>query len=109
MSKLFGIDLDGTLCHEHCWTVDDCLKATPRTRIVDMVNALYENEHHIIIWTARNEPLRTATEYWLKKNGVRYHAIDMQHKLGCDCYLDDKAINSIDERIACEQLRTYLR
>jgi uncharacterized HAD superfamily protein len=108
MSKLFAIDLDGTLCREHCWTIDDCLKATPRLRMIDCVNSLYRREHHIVIWSSRREELRTATEYWLKKNGVCYHAIDLQHKLGADIYLDDKAISSLDERIACEQLGTYL-
>lgn len=96
MAKLFAIDIDGTLCNEACWTPEQCLFATPRKEVVELVNSLYRRGHIIVIWTARREFLRTATEYWLKVNGVFYHAIDMGHKIGADVYLDDRAINSID-------------
>lgn len=88
--------MDKTLTKESCWTEEDCLKATPRQEVIDVINELYNKSNIIIIWTARREFLRVATEYWLKRNGVFYHAIDMGHKMGSHCYIDDKAINSLN-------------
>ena len=96
MAKLFAVDLDGTLTKHPCWTIEQCLRAEAREDVIFLVNELYRNGHIIIIWTARRELLRTATEYWLKKNKVFYHAIDMGHKIGADAYIDDRAINSVD-------------
>ena len=96
MAKLFAVDMDLTLTNEPCWTPEQCLSATPRKEVIELVNKLYGAGNIIIIWTARREMLRPATEYWLKVNGVHYHAIDMGHKLGADAYIDDRAINSID-------------
>jgi len=95
MAKLIAVDLDKTLTNETCWTEEECLKATPRQNMIDYVNTLYFSGELIIIWTARRETLREATEYWLRKNKVCYHTIDM-HKLGADVYCDDKAVNSLD-------------
>lgn len=109
MPKLFAIDIDGTLTKESCWTEEQCLNATPRQEIIDLVNTLY-GKHHIVVWTSRREDLRPATEYWLSKHKVKYHALEMGHKLGADIYLDDKAINSTDKDIVkkIEQALTTL-
>lgn len=102
MTKIFAFDMDCTLTQQPCWTEEQCLIATPRIEVIEIVNNLYRKGHIIIIWTARREFLRTATEYWLKKNGVFYHAIDMHHKIGVDAYIDDRAINSQD---SCELVK----
>jgi hypothetical protein len=37
--------------------------------------------------------MRNETEYWLRKNKVKYHAIVMgNNKMGADIYVDDRAI-----------------
>lgn len=92
-TKLIALDVDGTLTNEICWTEEDCLHATPRKDVIEKTNQLYLNGNHIIIYTARDERLRNATEYWLRKHGVRFHAINMgRNKMGADVYVDDKAI-----------------
>ena len=80
------------------------MNATPRQEVIDITNDLYNKSHIIIIWPARREFLRPATEYWLKKNQVYYHAIDMGHKLGSHVYIDDRAVNSLD----VEALKKYI-
>lgn len=93
--RLIGIDIDNTLTNETCWTVEDCLKATPKQDVIDKVNELY-GSNCIIIYTARVEELRTATEYWLKAHKVHYNALRMD-KLSCDVLLDDRTVNSLEE------------
>ena len=91
--KLIALDVDGTLTKELCWTEEECLHATPRKDVIEKTNQLYLNGNHIIIYTARDERLRNATEYWLRKNNVRYHAIVMgRNKMGADLYVDDRAV-----------------
>jgi uncharacterized HAD superfamily protein len=97
MQRLIAVDLDGTLTVESCWTEEECLIATPRKDMIDYVNKLYNEREHIVIWTARRDCLRHATEYWLSKNGVHYHTLDMS-KLPAHLYIDDKAINSLDTK-----------
>jgi uncharacterized HAD superfamily protein len=92
-NKLIAVDIDGTLTTNDCWTEDDCLYAEPKKDIIEKVNKLYYQMNHIIVYTARREELRGATEYWLRKNGVKYHAIVMGYnKMGADIYVDDRAI-----------------
>lgn len=94
-SLLLAIDLDGTLCIGESWTSEECLKCIPIKKNIDFINSVY-GKHHIIIYTARNEELRTETEFWLKKNKVKYHALRMD-KLGCDFYFDDKSSRTLDD------------
>lgn len=92
-NKLIAVDLDGTLTKKDCWTEDDCINAEPRLDIIEKIRKLYYDMNHIIIYTARPETHRNATEYWLRKNGVAYHAIVMgNNKMGSDIYIDDRAV-----------------
>jgi uncharacterized HAD superfamily protein len=93
--KVLAIDIDNTLTLDTAWTPKDCLKAKPNQEVIDVVNRLYKT-NCIIIYTARGEEMRNATEYWLKKHKVRYHAIRMD-KMPCDLLLDDKGVNNIYE------------
>lgn len=47
--------------------------------------------NEIIVYTARGEELREATQNWLDHNGVNYDKIVMD-KLDADMYIDDKAV-----------------
>jgi len=92
-NKLIAVDLDGTLTKKDCWTSYECLVAEARTDIIKKVRDLYYERNTIIIYTARPESVRNETEYWLRKNGVKYHAIVMgNNKVGADIYVDDRAI-----------------
>jgi hypothetical protein len=108
MSKLFAVDMDCTLTKNPCWTIEQCINAEPREDVVFLVNDLYRGGNIVIIWTARREVLRPATEYWLKKHGVFYHAIDMGHKIGANAYIDDRAINSLDYFNICKGIERTL-
>jgi len=92
-NKLIAVDLDGTLTKDDCWTSYECLVAEARTDIIKKVRDLYYERNTIIIYTARPESVRNETEYWLRKNKVKYHAIVMgNNKMGADIYVDDRAI-----------------
>lgn len=91
--KLIAVDLDGTLTKDDCWTSYECLVAEARTDIIKKVRDLYYERNTIIIYTARPESMRNETEYWLRKNKVKYHALVMGNsKMGADIYVDDRAI-----------------
>lgn len=91
--KLIAVDLDGTLTSSDSWTEAECLTATPRLDIIEKIKELYSKRNHILVYTARPEEMRYATEYWLRKNGVKFHAIVMgSNKMGADIYIDDRAI-----------------
>lgn len=92
--KTIGVDCDGTLCKESCWSPEEVLKATPKKEVIEKVNKLAES-NFIVIYTARREELITATLRWLRENGVRFHAISI-NKTPCDFYLDDHAIHPDD-------------
>ena len=92
--SLISVDLDGILCQGEWWDKEDGAK--PIKKNIELVNKLYHAKHHIIIYTARKEKARYETEYWLKKHGVKYHALVME-KMGADCYWDDKSTRDIRE------------
>jgi uncharacterized HAD superfamily protein len=94
------IDIDGTLTLDNGgWTETECLSARPNLEMIKWVEARYKELHHIIIFTARHEKLRQATNYWLKKNHVYFHALRMG-KVGCDLLIDDKTVTP--ERLLAE-------
>lgn len=91
--KLIAVDLDGTLTNSNAWTEEECLTAEARVDIIKKVKDLYYDRNVIIIYTARPETMRDETEYWLRKNKVKYHALVMgNNKMGADIYVDDRAI-----------------
>ena len=92
--KVIGIDIDGVLTLDTAWSKEDCLTVRPNQEVIYMVNNLFY-EHCIILYTARGEDMRNETEYWLKKNGVKYHALRMD-KLPLDILFDDKTVNSLE-------------
>ena len=64
--KVVGIDLDGTLCNEQCWTPEDCLKATVNQKYLDKLNELYR-EAFVVIWTGRKDEMIPATLEWMRR------------------------------------------
>lgn len=91
LRQVISCDLDGTLCKEVCWTEEDCLKATPVTKVIAWFNFQYD-ECITIIYTARKDALMIATIKWLRLNGIRYWGINNQ-KMPADIYIDDKCLH----------------
>jgi len=91
--SIVAIDLDGTLCFGENFTEDDCIRALPILDMIDLVNnELYKKkECFIIIYTARKEFLRNATEFWLRKYGIKYHILVCE-KLWAQYYIDDRNV-----------------
>lgn len=87
------IDMDGTLTKKICWTVKECLNAKANTKVIDLINKLYDNKF-IIIYTARRDKLIPVTMEWLRRNNIRYHAISNLKTPGF--YIDDKCLNVND-------------
>ena len=98
--KYFCFDVDDTITG---WNDDrDYENFKPDVEMVDMINSLYEQGHHISIYTARGMksvgPGRIAAEIVpslvknLEKIGLKYHEL-MTHKPLYDWIIDDKAMN----------------
>ncbi len=100
MKKIFCFDLDNTICN----TSGNKYKlSSPKKKIIQLINQLYENGHYIKIYTARymgrsNDKISLAkkkgkafTEMQLKKWELKYHKLIMG-KPSFDILIDDKAI-----------------
>ncbi len=92
--KIIAVDMDGTLCKEVCWTVEDCNNATPNDQMINTINEL-SKIHHIVVYTARKDSLIPATLQWLRRFEVKFNAIS-NTKMAADVYIDDKAIHVDD-------------
>jgi len=100
----FCFDLDGTICDTPCdpdghnqryWD------SLPIPFMVETVNRLYDEGHHIIIMTARGrgsgKDWTSQTKKSLDDWGVKYHELEpMFHKPTADLFIDDKGANVFD-------------
>jgi len=89
--KIIGIDVDGTLTENACWTEEECQNATPRTKVIEKVREI-SAQYYIVISTARRVELATATIKWLYKHDVPFNAIDFR-KTAVDLLVDDLAVS----------------
>jgi len=87
--KIICFDLDGTICTEERTFRKQYAK--PHKQIVELINKLYDEGHHIIIFTGRNSLEWQATRDWLLENNVKYHQLIM-NKPFFDYYICDRAI-----------------
>lgn len=89
--RKIGVDLDNTLCEGQHWdTVEQCLNAKPIQKMIDYINNNYYKNDFIVIYTARQNWLMSATYEWLDKNNVKYHAV-MNKKCPLNILIDDTA------------------
>ena len=94
-SDIYCVDLDGTLCTEHCPYED----AQPIKAVINRVNALYELGHRIIIASARgassgkdwSDLIKEQLNLWQ----VNYHEL-VSGKPYADFYLDNKSVDVLD-------------
>lgn len=93
MGATIMVDFDSTLTKGKGkpWWVDE-LDEEPCQEMVDLVNDLYNQNHTIIVYTARRESVRRETQYFLNKWNVKHHALKME-KPGFDLLIDDRAIS----------------
>ena len=97
----YCFDIDGTLCHTPCNPDGHGMRyeeSTPFPWMVDHVNRLYDEGHHIIMMTARgrgsgvdhSDLTRNQLAMW----GYKYHELEpMFHKPTADLFIDDKGID----------------
>lgn len=95
-NSILAVDLDNSLCRGEAFTDMDCILAKPIWKKINRLKVLNQKGVFIIIYTARREWLRNATEYWLKKHEVYYNILDVGHKVWANVYADDRAINIKD-------------
>ena len=89
--KRIGVDLDNTLCIGKHWTSPKQVsKAIPIKSMIKRINKLYR-DHFIVIYTARQNFLMSATFQWLDDNGVYYHAVS-NRKTPFEILIDDTAV-----------------
>jgi mannose-6-phosphate isomerase-like protein (cupin superfamily) len=93
----YFIDLDGTLCTKCAAGAGDYSAAEPIWHRIQNVNRLYNDGHHITIWTARGAvsgvDYRELTATQLFDWGVLYHELSMGEKPSYDVLIDDKCFN----------------
>ena len=85
---MIGIDIDGVLTIE---TVGhDYENRTPNKKMIAKVNEWAEQNHMIVLYSARWESDREITIQWLKKYNVKYTFL-LLDKPPFDLYIDDIA------------------
>jgi hypothetical protein len=78
MSKVYLIDIDGTVCDD-IKNEDSHLYSTAKPYINSrkILNGWYDQGHIVTFFTAREEKDRVVTETWLKENGFKYNGLIM--------------------------------
>ena len=89
---IYSFDLDGTLCTDEIGNYPRCLPIDER---VEIVNALYDEGHTIMIVTGRHDRWKELTANQLKEWNVKYHILETG-KPYANIYIDDKGISSDD-------------
>ncbi len=101
--KTFCFDIDGVIAHLS--PDNNYSLAFPAMDVIELVNALYDEGHHIVLFTARGSitgiDWRTVTRSQLAAWNVRYHEL-LFGKPAADYYIDDRLL-SLDE------LRSWVR
>ena len=78
MSKIFLIDIDGTICEDiknedsHLYPTAKVIKGS-----LEQINKWADEGHTITFFTAREEKDRHITLEWLSKNGFKFHRLVM--------------------------------
>ena len=91
------VDMDDTICSLQ--KKMDYSTAVPLYSRISKINALYDDGHRIVYWTARGTisgiDWAKLTKKQFKEWGVKYHEL-LFKKPAYDLFIDDKNINSND-------------
>lgn len=94
--KTYCFDIDGTICMNTEGAYD---MARPLPKRIAKLNALYDEGHEIILFTARGSTTgidwSDKTRLQLKTWGVKYHKL-LFGKPFAHVFIDDRAINDKD-------------
>jgi hypothetical protein len=99
-----SIDYDDTIVYQ-----DFPNSGTIKPNAKEVINRLYDEGHHILIWTCRSfENAKTAKKY-LIECGIRFHLINENlpsniekyggdtRKMSADIYIDDRQLGGIPD------------
>jgi len=87
------IDMDGTICSEERQFSRALASIKPGAK--ESINALYEQGHTIIIYTARTWAEWEMTQHWLQTHEIKFHQLFMGKPVG-DLWIDDRAVSHSD-------------
>jgi hydroxymethylpyrimidine pyrophosphatase-like HAD family hydrolase len=87
----YVFDMDGTICTQKHPDKADWRTAKPITKMVKIINRLFDEGNTIYIFTCRPLSKHKVTKQWLGKYDVKYHHIVFDKPPG-DVFVDDKAI-----------------
>lgn len=95
----YAFDIDGTICNN---TAGHYQSAQPFPEIIEKINSLFDEGHHIKMFTARGAgsgiDWTETTQNQLKDWGVKYHELIMNKKPGFDLLIDDRVMHVDDFR-----------
>ena len=97
---LVYVDIDGTICSlpEAARASLDYEQAEPYPERIKKIDALFENGHTVVYWTARGtgsgKNWYRCTREQLERWGCKYHELRMG-KPAYDLFIDDKAIGAV--------------
>lgn len=90
------VDIDDTVFRTEGMNYED---SKPIVENIAKVNALYDEGHYIVYWTARGMKSgldwSELTERQLKEAGAKFHELRL-NKPSYDVFIDDKVINARD-------------
>ena len=101
-SKVIYVDVDGTICQNRDDLRDQDISIAysdvkPYPDRISQINALYDEGHEIVYWTARGcqsgDDYTELTKQQFLEWGVKYHDLKFG-KPTYDLFIDDKNINA---------------
>ena len=101
--KIIYVDVDGTICQNRDDLRDQDIEAAysdvkPYPDRISQINALYDEGHEIVYWTARGcksgDDYTELTKQQFLEWGVKYHDLQVGNKPHFDMYICDKSFNS---------------
>lgn len=84
---VIAIDVDGTIVVENDGNFPYIESFIPKAK--EYINKLYEDGFYIILWTCRHGETRLIAEGFLRRNGVKFHAINEHHPYLIEKYKND--------------------
>ena len=88
----FCVDIDDTLLFSELQEDGTYFISSPNYELIEKTNKLYEEEHLIIVQTARHWDKLKETMLQLKEYNIKYHTLVMGN-VTADVYINDKGVD----------------